>query len=40
MPVTNNHRSYNTMAMKWKRCRDAYGGTDTIQAAGKRTCRS
>lgn len=35
MPVTNNHRSYNTMAMKWKRCRDAYGGTDTIQAAGE-----
>ncbi len=35
MPVTTMHRRYSTEALKWKRCRDAYSGTDAVKAAGK-----
>lgn len=34
MPVTTQHRGYSHVSAKWKRCRDAYGGSDAIKDAG------
>jgi len=35
MPVTTMHRQYSTVAAKWKRCRDAYSGSDAVKDAGE-----
>lgn len=35
MPVTTQHRQYSAVVAKWKRCRDAYSGSDAIKDAGE-----
>jgi hypothetical protein len=35
MPVTTMHRQYSAFAAKWKRCRDAYSGSDAVKDAGE-----
>lgn len=34
MPVNTASKEYAEMAPKWERCRDAYGGSDSVKAAG------
>lgn len=34
MPINSQHPLYETNAMRWKRCRDAYDGEDAVKAAG------
>src|SRR5277367_2159282 len=35
MPVTSVHPSYKAYIHQWKRCRDAYEGTDAVKKAGE-----
>lgn len=35
MLVTTPHRQYSAVSAKWKRCRDAYSGSDAIKDAGE-----
>ena len=35
MPVTTQHRQYSAVSAKWKRCRDAYSGSDAVKDAGE-----
>lgn len=35
MPVDSTHAEYNVRVNQWRRCRDAYNGSDAIKASGE-----